>query len=50
MKVMRVTNILILLCFLVSLYGWTADPAFVERNLAFSAKNLLEGRAWALVT
>jgi membrane associated rhomboid family serine protease len=47
---MRVTNILILLCFLVSLYGWTADPAFVELNLVFSAKNLLEGRAWTPIT
>ncbi len=50
MRVMRVTNILILLCFLVSLYSWTANPAFVERNLAFSAKNLLEGRVWTLIT
>ncbi len=49
-EVMRVTNILILLCFLVSLYSWTANPAFVERNLAFSAQNLLEGRVWTLIT
>ena len=47
---MRLTNVLILLCILVSLYSWTADPTFVERNLVFSAKNLLEGRFWTLIT
>jgi len=49
-EAMRITNILILLCFLVSLYSWSAAPAFVERNLVFSATNLLEGRAWTLIT
>ena len=47
---MRVTNVLILLCILVSLYSWTADPASVERNLAFGLSNLMEGRVWTLVT
>lgn len=27
-----------------------ADPTFVERNLVFSLKNLVEGRVWTLVT
>jgi membrane associated rhomboid family serine protease len=47
---MRATNILILVCVLISLYGWTADPLFVEQNLVFSFKNLLEGRIWTVVT
>jgi len=34
----------------VSLYSWTLDPAFVERNLAFSLKSVLEGRLWTIVT
>lgn len=50
LNAMRVTNILILLCVLASLYGWVADPVFVERNLVFSLKNLVEGRVWTLVT
>jgi membrane associated rhomboid family serine protease len=48
--VMRVTNILVLLCVVASLYSWTADPVFVERNLVFSLKNLVDGRVWTLVT
>ena len=47
---MRATNILILVCVLIRLYGWIADPVFVEQNLAFSFKNLLEGRVWTAVT
>ncbi len=47
---MRVTNILIVVCILLSLYAWTLDPASVERNLVFSLKNLEEGRVWTLVT
>jgi membrane associated rhomboid family serine protease len=47
---MRATNILILVCIVVSLYAWTLDPAIVERNLAFSLMNLEEGRVWTLVT
>lgn len=46
----RVTNVLILLCILVSVYSWTADPIFVERNLVFSLGNLVKGRIWTLVT
>jgi membrane associated rhomboid family serine protease len=47
---MRATNVLILICVAVSLYGWTADSVFVERNLVFSLKNLQDGRAWTLLT
>lgn len=47
---MRVTNILILLCFLATIFARTQDPTFVERNLVFSLKNILEGRAWTIVT
>jgi len=47
---MRATNVLILICIAVSLYSWTLDPAFVERNLAFSLMNLQQGRVWTLVT
>jgi membrane associated rhomboid family serine protease len=47
---MRVTNILILVCVLVTLYAFTLDPTSVERNLAFSFKNMQEGRVWTLVT
>jgi len=47
---MRATNVLILACVLISLYGWTADPAFVQQNLVFSLKNFLEGRVWTVVT
>lgn len=50
---MRVTNVLILLCILVSLYSWYLDgsnPSFVDRNLIFSFKNMVEGRVWTLVT
>jgi membrane associated rhomboid family serine protease len=47
---MRVTNILILVCIVVTLYAFTLDPTSVERNLAFSFKNMQEGRVWTLVT
>ncbi len=47
---MRVTNILIVVCILLSLYAWTLDPASVERNLVFSLKNLESGRVWTLLT
>jgi len=47
---MRATNVVILACVLISIYGWTADPAFVQQNLVFSLKNFLEGRVWTLVT
>ena len=49
--VMRVTNILILVCVVVTLYAlYGTDPANVQLNLAFSLKNLEEGRLWTLVT
>ena len=47
---MRATNILILVCIIVTFYAWTLNPASVERNFAFSLKNLEEGRVWTLVT
>ncbi len=48
---MRATNILILICVVVTLYAWTAmSPADVDRYLAFSLTNLQEGRVWTLVT
>jgi len=47
---MRATNVLILVCIAVSLYSWTLDPTYVERNLAFSLTNLQDGRIWTLVT
>jgi len=47
---MRATNVLIIVCVLISLYSWVADPAFVGQNLVFSFKNLLDGRVWTLVT
>jgi len=47
---MRATNILILLCILASFYSWTVNPASAERVLAFSLKNVLEGRLWTVVT
>ncbi len=47
---MRVTNVLILICILVTIYSWTLGPTSVERYLVFSLKNLQEGRVWTLVT
>ncbi len=47
---MRVTNVLILICILVTIYSWTLDPTSVEGYLVFSLKNLQEGRIWTLVT
>jgi membrane associated rhomboid family serine protease len=50
---MRATNVLILLCFLTSLYAWyigSKNPELVQENLAFSLKNLEAGRIWTLVT
>ncbi len=47
---MRATNILILICILVTLYAWTLSPADVDRYLAFNLNNLQEGRVWTLVT
>jgi membrane associated rhomboid family serine protease len=47
---MRATNIIILLCFLASLYAWTTSPTNVQQNLVFSLKNLEAGRIWTLIT
>ena len=50
---MRATNVLIILCFLASLYAWylgSKNPQLVEEYLAFSLKNLEAGRIWTLVT
>jgi len=48
---MRATNVLILVCIAVTLYAlYGADPTSVERNLAFSLKNMQEGRVWTLIT
>ena len=50
---MRATNVLIIFCFLASLYAWyigAKNPTLVEQNLAFSLKNLEAGRVWTLVT
>ena len=50
---LRATNVLILLCFLASLYAWylgSQSPELVQNNLAFSLKNLEAGRIWTLIT
>lgn len=50
---MRATNVLILLCFLASLYAWylgSKNPELVQEYLAFSLRNLEAGRVWTLVT
>ena len=50
---MRATNVLILLCFLTSLFAWylgSKNPDLVQKDLAFSLQNLEAGRIWTLVT
>lgn len=50
---MRATNILILLCFIASVYAWYlggSSPELVQDNLAFSLRNLEAGRIWTLAT
>ena len=50
---MRATNVLIILCFLTSLYAWylgSKSPMLVQEYLAFSLNNLEAGRIWTLVT
>jgi len=50
---LRATNVLILFCFLASLYAWylgSQSPELVQNNLAFSLKNLEAGRIWTLIT
>lgn len=44
---------LILLCIVANFYSWylgVSNVTFVEDNLVFSLKNMLEGRFWVLVT
>lgn len=50
MNDMRATSLLIALCILASIYSWVAHPNFVQRNLVFNVKNLLEWRFWTLLT
>lgn len=47
---MRATTILILLCFVASLYAWTASPVIVHDDLVFSLHNMEAGRVWTVVT
>lgn len=48
---MSKTNFIILICVAASLFLWLAEnPDFIMSQLAFSAENLLNGRAWTLVT
>lgn len=47
---MRVTSVLILLCFLASICAWTANPVTVQNDLVFSLSNVLAGRVWTVVT
>lgn len=50
---MRATNVLIIFCFLASLYAWylgSKSPELVQDYLAFSLNNLEAGRVWTLVT
>lgn len=45
------TNLIILICVVASLFLWLAEnPDIIMSQLAFSAENLLDGRAWTLVT
>jgi membrane associated rhomboid family serine protease len=49
---MRATNVLIIFCFLASLFAWylgSKNPELVQENLAFSLKNLEAGRIWTLI-
>jgi membrane associated rhomboid family serine protease len=46
---MRTNYLLILSCIAASLWAWQQPPAFAERNLIFSAANLLHGRPWTLL-
>lgn len=50
---MRATNVLIIFCFLASLYAWYlsgSNPTLVQNDLAFSLRNLEAGRIWTLAT
>ena len=45
---MRANYFLILACILASVWAWQQQPAFAERALIFSSKNLTQGRPWTL--
>jgi membrane associated rhomboid family serine protease len=47
---MRAANLLILLCVISTLYGWSIGPAAAERDLIFSLRNIQEMRVWTIVT
>ena len=47
---MKINLLLILACILASIWAWQQDPAFAERNLVFSFRNLEQGRVWTLFT
>lgn len=46
---MKTNSYLILACIAISLWAWTRDPAFAEKNLIFSLANLEQGRVWTLI-
>jgi len=46
---MKKTNILILLCIVVSLLTWTLNSNLVD-YFTFSTSNILQGRCWTLIT
>jgi membrane associated rhomboid family serine protease len=45
---LKTNSLLILACIAASLWAWQQDPAFAERNLVFSLRNLEKGRLWTL--
>jgi len=47
---LRVTNLLILICVLVSFYLWFSPGRLIEKYLGFSVVNLFSGKFWVLVT
>ncbi len=47
---MKINFLLILACIGASFWAWQQEPAFAERNLVFSFRNLEQGRAWTLFT
>jgi len=47
---LRKVNLIIITCILVFLFSWLSNPDVILEYLAFSGDNLLNGRAWTLVT
>ncbi len=47
---MRKTNLIIVLCFLFTLFAWSLDQKTFSKYLAFSGINLIKGRFWTLFT